>query len=488
MHIQKRKEMNDSMAWSRDVIEANKENILSSLKEDTLKREKLLSNFVLQLSKAQGPLVISLDAPWGSGKTFFVKQAKMIIEKNGIDDGLWKRISVNWSDEEASHVQDLIPVYYDAWENDNETDPILSILYSIAENETVRGRVSIPKKVNWKKHLSNAFFFSVKAGFGPFAAEGAQFLKKTKDSWRGSALLTKYENQRKANQDLQVTITGFFTAICESYCQAFGNDKKIAEELERNKIVVFIDELDRCRPDFAVRLLERIKHYANDDHVIFVMSTNLNELQYMIKNVYGDGFDAARYLDRFFDIHMMLPAVQDSVFFRVFGISGQDDAVIALRSIIQWFKMSFRETSRYLKWYRMVGFSENDLSKQERNRGWIFCGQYIFPYMIALKLINPSRYEAFLRADLEECESFTDFITTAIPDRIGELFPLKDNDDGQDPKKHLAKRIQDALKALWPIDNTWDKDADNPIYQDGALEMRRSYGHDMLERLSMISN
>ena len=185
---------------------------------------------------------------------------------------------------------------------------------------------------------------------------------------------------------------------------------------------------------------------------------------------------------------MMLPAVQDSVFFRVFGISGQDDAVIALRSIIQWFKMSFRGTSRYLKWYRMVRFSENDLSKQERERGWIFCGQYIFPYMIALKLINPSRYEAFLRADLEECESFTDFITTAIPDQIGEFFPLDDNKDGQDPKKHLAKRIQDALKALWPIDNTWDKDADNLIYQDGAFEVCRSYGRNMLERLSMTAN
>ena len=480
--------MNDSKIWARDVIEADKENILSSLEEDTLKREKLLSNFILQLSRAQGPLVISLDAPWGSGKTFFVKQAKMIIEKNGIDDGLWKRISVNWSDEEASHAQDLIPVYCDAWKNDNETDPILFILYSIAENETVRGRVSIPKNVNWKKHLSNAFFFTVKAGLGPLAAEGAQFLKKTKDSWSGPELLMKYENQRKANQDLHATITKFFTAIRESYCQAFGNDKKIAEELERKKIVVFIDELDRCRPDFAVRLLERIKHYANDDHVIFVMSTNLNELQHMIKNVYGNGFDAARYLDRFFDIHMMLPAVQDSVFFRVFGISGQDEVAIALRGIIQWFKMSFRETSRYLKWYRMVGFSENDLSKQEREHGWIFCGKYIFPYMIALKLINPSRYEAFLRADLEECESFTDFITTAIPDRIGEFFPLKDNEDGQDPKKHLAKRIQDALKALWPIDNTWDKDAADSSYRGGALEVRRSYGRDMLDRLNMTAN
>lgn len=71
----------------------------------------------------------------------------MIIDKDAIDNGVWKRISANWSAEEVSRVQGLIPVYYDAWKNDNETDPILSILYSIAENEAIKGRVSIPKKV-----------------------------------------------------------------------------------------------------------------------------------------------------------------------------------------------------------------------------------------------------------------------------------------------------------------------------------------------------
>lgn len=39
-----------------------------------------------------------------------------------------------------------------------------------------------------------------------------------------------------------------------------------------NRLVVFVDELDRCKPDYAVRLLERVKHYFSNDHIVFVFS------------------------------------------------------------------------------------------------------------------------------------------------------------------------------------------------------------------------
>lgn len=66
--------------WDKNIQDATKENILSSFQKDSFQRNWLVMNFVRQLSNAQGPLSISLDGPWGSGKTFFVKQAKMLIE------------------------------------------------------------------------------------------------------------------------------------------------------------------------------------------------------------------------------------------------------------------------------------------------------------------------------------------------------------------------------------------------------------------------
>ena len=47
-----------------------------------------------------------------------------------------------------------------------------------------------------------------------------------------------------------------------------------------NRLVIFVDELDRCRPIYAVQLLERIKHFFNDERITFVFSVNLVQLQH----------------------------------------------------------------------------------------------------------------------------------------------------------------------------------------------------------------
>lgn len=99
----------------------------------------------------------------------------------------------------------------------------------------------------------------------------------------------------------------------------------------------------------------------------------------------------------------------------------------------------------------MTRLSQDDWLRHGRGHGWIFCRQYIYPYMIALKLIKPSHYEAFLRADLQECESFAEFITTALPNRIKIFFPLDDNEGTRNQKKDLVIRIQNVLKALTAI-------------------------------------
>ena len=76
-----------------------------------------------------------------------------------------------------------------------------------------------------------------------------------------------------------------------------------------DKLVIFIDELDRCRPNYALEMLERIKHYFDDDRIIFVISLNKEQLTHTITNYYGSGFDATRYLNKFFDLEMYLPVV-----------------------------------------------------------------------------------------------------------------------------------------------------------------------------------
>jgi hypothetical protein len=70
---------------------------------------------------------------------------------------------------------------------------------------------------------------------------------------------------------------------------------------------VFVDELDRCRPPFAIALLEGIKHLFGVRGVCYVVSTNLDQLAKATGAVYGSGFDGSGYLKRFFDVQCELP-------------------------------------------------------------------------------------------------------------------------------------------------------------------------------------
>ncbi len=82
-----------------------------------------------------------------------------------------------------------------------------------------------------------------------------------------------------------------------------------------NRLVIFIDELDRCKPEYAVKLLERVKHYFENASITFVFSTNMKELQHTIRRYYGDDFNACKYLDRFFDLCIAMPKANYQKFY-----------------------------------------------------------------------------------------------------------------------------------------------------------------------------
>lgn len=79
-------------------------------------------------------------------------------------------------------------------------------------------------------------------------------------------------------------------------------------------LFVFIDELERCRPTYAVEMLETIKHIFNIEHVVFVIATDKAQLQHSIRAIYGSGFDSRLYLDRFFNRSVTLNEVSRKSF------------------------------------------------------------------------------------------------------------------------------------------------------------------------------
>ena len=80
-----------------------------------------------------------------------------------------------------------------------------------------------------------------------------------------------------------------------------------SNEKQRGPLIVIIDELDRCRPSYAVELLEVAKHLFSVDRIVFVIAVNRQELEHSIRALYGEKLDAKAYLRRFFDVDFHLP-------------------------------------------------------------------------------------------------------------------------------------------------------------------------------------
>ena len=102
----------------------------------------------------------------------------------------------------------------------------------------------------------------------------------------------------------------------DDYKNAKDSIKKFKSELENisqetvnvtgKPIIIFVDELDRCRPAFAIKLLERIKHLFSVKNIIFVLGIDKCALSNSIKVIYGESTNINGYLSRFIDMEYKL--------------------------------------------------------------------------------------------------------------------------------------------------------------------------------------
>ena len=114
--------------------------IINCLANDVIDRNQDVVNFCSIIDSFKYSTIVSLDGSWGSGKTFFVKQVKMLIDEKcnpstldkHVLEGLSRALGANPGlYQNLSFIRKHSTVYYDAWQNDDDTDPILSILFSV---------------------------------------------------------------------------------------------------------------------------------------------------------------------------------------------------------------------------------------------------------------------------------------------------------------------------------------------------------------------
>ena len=249
---------------------------------DLLEREKPIETLTNVLSNVDSPCILSIDAPWGAGKTTFL--------------GMW---------EKYLRSRGFIVIEFNAWETDFSNDPFLALsseittqLDTMSLNNTAKGVLSALKRLANDTAARLPRFLSTSTAIGASAIGEPEIAQLA--PLAGELVGSAAEGVLASHQRSQNSIKEFSEKLAE-----------LAETLSKNNagqpIVIMIDELDRCRPTYAIELLENAKHIFSVANVVFVLATNRRELAQSVKAIYGQGFGADEYLERFFDISFNLP-------------------------------------------------------------------------------------------------------------------------------------------------------------------------------------
>ena len=235
----------------------------------------------------------AIDGKWGCGKTWIL----MELENQLLEDSEHK----------------YLIFHYNAWENDFYDEPLVAILSVMIEKlEEVCKAEEVINGINKK-----------------LAATSLKILKNLAISIANTTLQNKigvdfkdavedFQKIGDENSDLKSLkkdVDSFLTLKC--------GIKKIRTQLselaQERHIIFIIDELDRCLPEYAIKVLERLHHICNDLSVIQILAINKKNLAESICKVFGKTFSekeninawqklfADKYLQKFVDVVIPLP-------------------------------------------------------------------------------------------------------------------------------------------------------------------------------------
>lgn len=315
--------------------------------KDDLGRQKFadrLVDFTFKLAQSPSPnigRVIAVDAPWGSGKSWIAKRLPGHFTAD-------KRI-------EAC-------IYIDAFQHDYHQDPFAviasAILDSIKENT--------PKRNAFKKAAADVLRVTLPTiGKGLVKAGGSAVGINTDD------LLTTIADVSEKSLDSLLSSFSQTKATAEAFREKLSS--LATNGNSHSPLVIVIDELDRCRPSYALELLERVKHLFDVPNVAFIFFLHAPTLHSAIKKTYGSGIDPAEYLRKFFSLTINLPVAEipaydishQSEFFERFinaqfprasgGISSTEDSFrAAVADFAPLFGASFRDIENVMLLWELI--------------------------------------------------------------------------------------------------------------------------------------
>ncbi len=243
---------------------------------------RLLKFIEVEHQFVDGSLVLALNSKFGSGKTTFLQMWKADLESRA--DGASPPL--------------VIPL--NAWESDYFGDPLFAIVAGLADRMRMRGEsaesiINAAKAVGWFATAIGGQIAQKLTGIDAVAA-GDLAEKKSK---RDDALevpedtFAVYVGRKAAMAKLRAAVEQFVVSSSP-------------------RVLFLVDELDRCRPDYAVAYLETIKHIFDIQGAVFILAADRHHLENSAKTAFGPDLDFEEYYRKFVHREVALPPIGDS--------------------------------------------------------------------------------------------------------------------------------------------------------------------------------
>ncbi len=262
--------------------------------EDKIGRQELVNKIcgLVESLKKDSNFCLSINGAWGSGKSFVLD----MIE------------------EELSQHSECIIVKYDAWKNSFYPDPLIAILYCVLDSLSLnckqikirqykKATIKVLKKTVTEtvdKITDDVIeMLSKNGGWTGLAAAAIKIIRSIIKEAQISILDNKLFDDFKSYQDLLnefIVVLNLLTTY---------EDK----EHPRKKMVVLVDEIDRCLPNDQLKILERLHHLFDVKNCAVIVAMNHSCIAKTVKTVYG--IDGNEYLRKFFDFVFKLDTSAD---------------------------------------------------------------------------------------------------------------------------------------------------------------------------------
>lgn len=296
---------------------------------------------------SDGAYVIAIDSPWGTGKTRFAKMLRNFLEgrEPEIVYGVLNPSVVPEPNEDRL----FNVIYYNSWETDYWGDALEPLINSIFESQLLE--VEGAEADNAK--LKDAIVRILKG-------MGLALIKLALGDAASSVFQGAIDGLNDVPDDPLAALKSKASQYSE-FKSALGS--VIART--NKKLVIIVDELDRCRPTFAIETLEIVKHLFDVPGLMFVFALDIRQLSCSIETVYGQRMDAQGYLCRFFDYIGQMQTHDESTFINLSLINENyfskypfnqivNDVACYIDEVSKCYRMSLRDISTVIQTYKIM--------------------------------------------------------------------------------------------------------------------------------------